>query len=240
MWEKNKEKILRILSCKSLKARIFLIIVIVGMLPSIWIQSAILSNYEDRAVSVRTNEINNQLLVIANHLVLYNYLQDPSSDIINAELEQISNLYDGRVLIINRNFNVIKDTYGLSVGKTIIGNSNDVFASEEQTGTGISVSVNAEDGEGFSSAYAYDLSHSKELEIERIVQESTDLAKNSRNGQPTETRTTNVVLDYFAISSLGQNPVEGRLQGVIQPMRVDEPFLWLLYKLGYIESEKVN
>ncbi|MEE1072818.1 MAG: hypothetical protein U0L26_10685 [Cellulosilyticum sp.] len=45
---------------------------------------------------------------------------------------------------------------------------------------------------------------------------------------------------YFAISSLGQNPVEGRLQGVIQPMRVDEPFLWLLYKLGYIESEKVN
>ena len=44
---------------------------------------------------------------------------------------------------------------------------------------------------------------------------------------------------YFAISSLGQNPVEGRLQGVIQPMRVDEPFLWLLYKLGYIESEKV-
>ena len=92
--------------------------------------------------------------------------------------------------------------YEVSVGKTIIANSNGVFVSEEQTGTGISVSVNAEDEDGFSSAYAYDLSHNKELEIERIVQESTDLAKNSRNGQPTETRTTNVVLDYFAISSL--------------------------------------
>lgn len=45
---------------------------------------------------------------------------------------------------------------------------------------------------------------------------------------------------YFAVSSLGQNPVEGRLQEVIQPLRVDEPFLWLLHKLGYIESEKVN
>ncbi len=45
---------------------------------------------------------------------------------------------------------------------------------------------------------------------------------------------------YFAVSSLGQNPVEGRLQGVIQPLRVDEPFLWILHKLGYIESEKVN
>lgn len=45
---------------------------------------------------------------------------------------------------------------------------------------------------------------------------------------------------YFAISSLGQNPVEGRIEGVIQPLRVDEPFLWLLYKLGYIQSEKVR
>ena len=45
---------------------------------------------------------------------------------------------------------------------------------------------------------------------------------------------------YFAVSSLGQNPVDGRLEGVIQPMRVDEPFLWLLYKLGYIESGEVK
>lgn len=45
---------------------------------------------------------------------------------------------------------------------------------------------------------------------------------------------------YFAVSSLGQNPVDGRLEGVIEPMRVDEPFLWLLYKLGYIKGEKVN
>lgn len=92
--------------------------------------------------------------------------------------------------------------YELSVGKTIIANSNGVFISEEQTGTGLSVSVNAEDGDTFSSAYAYDLSHENNLDMERIVTESTDLAKNSRNGKSTQTRTTTVVLDYFAISSL--------------------------------------
>jgi PmbA protein len=92
--------------------------------------------------------------------------------------------------------------YEVSVGKTIIANSNGVFVDEEQTGSGVSVSVNVEDVDGFSSAYAYDLSHSDDLEIDRIVEESTDLAKNSRNGMSTETRTTNVVLDYFAISSL--------------------------------------
>ena len=45
-------------------------------------------------------------------------------------------------------------------------------------------------------------------------------------------------VSYFAVSSLGQNPVGGRLEGVIQPMRVDEPFLWLLYKLGYIAGSE--
>ncbi len=92
--------------------------------------------------------------------------------------------------------------FEVSIGKTIIANSNDVFACEEQTGSGISVSVNAEEGEGFSSAYAYDMSHDKNLDVERIVKESTDLAKESRYGKSTETRTTTVVLDYFAISSL--------------------------------------
>ncbi len=32
----------------------------------------------------------------------------------------MSTLYDGRVIIINSNFHVVKDTYGISEGKTII------------------------------------------------------------------------------------------------------------------------
>ena len=39
---------------------------------------------------------------------------------INAELDQLSNLYDGRVLIINADLRIVKDTYGISEGKTII------------------------------------------------------------------------------------------------------------------------
>ena len=105
---------------RSFRMRIFLLMLIIGIVPIIIVQSAILNNYETRAVSVRTDEVSNQLMVIANHLLIYNYLQDTNSEIINAELDQLSSLYDGRVLIINSNFNVVKDTYGLSEGKTII------------------------------------------------------------------------------------------------------------------------
>lgn len=105
---------------RSLKVRLFVIIFLMGILPSIVIKAGILENYEDRAVQVRISDVQTQLRIIANHLITYNYLQDNSSEVIGAELEQLSNLYNGRMLIINGNLRVVKDTYGISEGKTII------------------------------------------------------------------------------------------------------------------------
>ncbi|MFS0725439.1 TRAFAC clade GTPase domain-containing protein [Paenibacillus sp. 1P07SE] len=44
---------------------------------------------------------------------------------------------------------------------------------------------------------------------------------------------------YYAVSALGSNPVDQKMQTVVQPIRVDEPFIWLLYKLNYIEGRRV-
>lgn len=115
-----KEKIHKITFLRSLKVRIFVILLIVGIIPCLCMRYAILQNYEQRAVSVRTSDITTQLKILANHLITYHYLQDTSSEVINAELDQLSNLYDGRVLIINGELRIVKDTYGISEGKTII------------------------------------------------------------------------------------------------------------------------
>ncbi len=105
---------------RSLKMRLFIIIFLMGMIPSIFMRVGILENYESRAIDVRTSDVQTQLRIIANHLITYNYLQDTSSEVINAELDQISNLYNGRILIVNESLKVVKDTYGISEGKTII------------------------------------------------------------------------------------------------------------------------
>ena len=105
---------------KSLKTRIFLILLIVGLIPCFSMRYAILQNYERRAVNVRTSDITTQLRILANHLITYHYLQDTSSEVINAEINQLSSLYDGRVMIINNDLRVVKDTYGISENKTVI------------------------------------------------------------------------------------------------------------------------
>lgn len=47
---------------------------------------------------------------------------------------------------------------------------------------------------------------------------------------------TNVA--YFAVSALGSNPVNQKVSGVVTPVRVDEPFIWLLHQLDYIEGRE--
>lgn len=105
---------------RSLRVQLFVIILAVGIVPSVLLRYGIMQNYEDRAVSLRTVTVQTQLKILANHLITYNYLQDNSSEVIGAELDMLSNLYDGRVLIIGSNFKVVKDTYAISEGKTII------------------------------------------------------------------------------------------------------------------------
>ncbi|MBP3199877.1 MAG: two-component sensor histidine kinase, partial [Butyrivibrio sp.] len=105
---------------KSLRVRFFFIIAVTGLISCLCIHLLILDSYENRAVSVRTTEVQTQLRILANHLIFYNYLQNTSSEVINAELDMLANLYDGRVMVINDDLKVVKDTYNISQGKTII------------------------------------------------------------------------------------------------------------------------
>ena len=105
---------------KSLRVRFFIVVSITGLLSCLVMHALILQSYEDRAVNVKSTEVQTQLRILANHLITYNYLQDTSSELINAELDMLANLYDGRVMVINDDLKVVKDTYNISQGKTII------------------------------------------------------------------------------------------------------------------------
>ena len=118
---------------KSLRFRILLLLVIFGIIPCVILKSAILNNYIDRTVSARTAEIQNQCTILSNQLKSYNYLIDAKSEVINAEVTQLSNIYNGRILVINDEFRIVKDTYELEEGKTVV--SEDVLKCYQGKGT---------------------------------------------------------------------------------------------------------
>ena len=95
-------------------------IVLVAVFVCCVLTYGILKNYEKRAVSLRTSDIEEQCNAIINQIGMAQYLDDPSSEVINAQFVQLANLYDGRVIVVDENFNVVRDTFALAVGKTMV------------------------------------------------------------------------------------------------------------------------
>ena len=120
---------------KSLRFFIFVLLFLTGHIPSIIISNSIVNNYKTRAISVRTTEAVDQSRILATRLDSEGYLLNPANDALNSEMNLITNIYDGRIMITDDRFMVIYDSYDMSVGKTMIsGEIIRCFSS----GTGIS------------------------------------------------------------------------------------------------------
>ncbi len=144
MTDKLRELVRKFSVVKSLRMRLFIIIFVVGLVPCVLLHYGILSNYEERAVEVRTEEVETHLRALANHLITYDYLNDQSSELIGAELAEFSALYDGRIMVISDHLKVMKDTYSMSDGKTIV--SPDVVKCLLQGNTGSTSNYDRRDG----------------------------------------------------------------------------------------------
>lgn len=112
---KKKSKFFR-----SLRFRILIILIILGIVPSVVITRLIISNYTERAVSERSDKVARQCDILCDLLIKENYLNDSSSQAVNSKLELFSNIYNGRIILADRDFKIVKDTYGIEEGKTIV------------------------------------------------------------------------------------------------------------------------
>ena len=91
----------------------------IGWVPMALMAASLLGSYQSRAVSSRSTELQNQCRILANQLLSYHYLDDPSSELINGELSQLAGMYDGRIIIIDQDFQAIRDTYDLIEDKYV-------------------------------------------------------------------------------------------------------------------------
>lgn len=107
---------------KSLKCRLIICTIIVAIVPSFIVGSAILSSYEARAISIRESEVANQANILANQIAISSFADDNqvSDTTILAKINMLSTIYDGRVLIVDDNFRIAYDSFNLDDNKIII------------------------------------------------------------------------------------------------------------------------
>ena len=105
---------------RSLQLRIFFIICLVGIIPILLMKTSILENYEEQSVIQRGRMLQNQCSNLAFRMgsAVANLNLDISGFV--TEMEQLAKLYNGRLVVANRDFKIIEDTYGLDTGKFLV------------------------------------------------------------------------------------------------------------------------
>lgn len=102
---------------KSLRFRIMVLLVVIGILPCLITERFIVRSYEKQAVEMRKINVKNQCDILGDQLMKEGYLKYQQSEIINKELSLLSTIYNGRILVINQSGRIVKDTYGIDEGK---------------------------------------------------------------------------------------------------------------------------
>lgn len=102
---------------KSLRFRIMILFMLIGIIPGFIVKGFMVSTYESRSVALRKINVKNQCDILGKQLMKDAYLQNQDSQVINGELSIISSVYNGRILIINRNGKIVKDTYDIDERK---------------------------------------------------------------------------------------------------------------------------
>lgn len=106
----------------SLKFRLMLLIMAVVILPGIILCVGILNSYESWALSIRESEVLSQAKILANKISTSRYVggTNQSTETIQAQMELLTTIYDGRVIIVDDTCKIVYDTYNIDMHRVII------------------------------------------------------------------------------------------------------------------------
>ncbi len=105
---------------KSLKIRLIVLLLALGIVPGAVLMWIYLSLYESRSVESDISEIVSQGQALSNQIVSSGYLDQTGATLLDDQLESLGNSYSGRIMIVDRSLKIVKDTYQIDEGKTIV------------------------------------------------------------------------------------------------------------------------
>lgn len=76
--------------------------------------------YYKKSIEQKINQVQLQCNMLANQVYNLNFLIQDSSSTLDVEVDQLASVLEGRIMILDKNFRIIKDTYGFDQNKYFI------------------------------------------------------------------------------------------------------------------------
>ncbi len=102
----------------SLKVLLALLFLMIGLVPMGFLGLMMNRGYRRTQIDGRVIEVQNQSLITSDRLTRADYMGAARGDaLVGRELDTVADIFNGRIVVVDRNFRIIKDTFNLSEGK---------------------------------------------------------------------------------------------------------------------------
>ena len=126
---------------RSLRLLVFVIILLISIIFGGVMRRNFINTFREKSIQNETNDICEEMKVLARHMISVNYLNEDNRDVINGEMSVLADLYRGRVLVLDKDCIIINDSDNTSLGQTFEDpnlsecfKGNDISAADEKAG----------------------------------------------------------------------------------------------------------
>ncbi|MGL5436491.1 MAG: sensor histidine kinase [Lachnospiraceae bacterium] len=103
----------------SMRGLLVLFLVLFGMIPLVLGNQTMLRSIGQSETDSYIIEVQNQCQILSSKLTRNGYLSaDTEKAILDGEMDTIADIYNGRIVIVNKDYRIIRDTFRLAEGKT--------------------------------------------------------------------------------------------------------------------------
>lgn len=103
----------------SLQVTLILVFILIGSMTVSIGSAVLLGAFRQNLIDSRMKEIQNQCWILSNKMTRIGFLtMDPRDPLLDNEMSVKADMFNGRIVIINKSFRIISDTFSLSAGKT--------------------------------------------------------------------------------------------------------------------------
>ncbi len=105
---------------KTLRIQLVISMLLIGLVPYSIAAVFVIGMYRDSSIDSAASNIISQAQLMNNEIVSSGYLTGTESDSIDVTLLTLTNAYSGRIIALNSELVIVKDTSGIDEGRTVI------------------------------------------------------------------------------------------------------------------------
>ncbi len=98
----------------SLRVPIVALLVVFGMVPMVLCTQTVLTSVKQNEIDGRMGEVQNQCRILSSKMTRAGYLTGEDRAAMNSEIETIADVYNGRIVVVNKDFRIIQDTFHIA------------------------------------------------------------------------------------------------------------------------------